>query len=76
MSGRVKKTKPKSKVKAAERDDLLSVILRSATTITTPCSSYKARGLVCRASLSLSSACLEYIRLYESHYNAYRVTVQ
>ena len=72
----MKKTKSKSKIKAAERNDLLSAILRSVTTIITPCSSYKAHGLIYRVLSSSSSACLEYVRLHESHYDAHRVTVQ
>jgi hypothetical protein len=61
MSSRVKKIKPKSKVKAAERDDLLSTILQSASTITTPCSFYKTYSLIYKALPSVSSAYSVYI---------------
>ena len=61
MSSRVKKTKPKSKVKAAERDDLLSAILRSASIMTSPYSFCKTCGLAYKASPSVSSACSAYI---------------
>jgi hypothetical protein len=64
MSSRMKKTKPKSKVKAAERNDLLSAILRSASTMTTSCSFYKTRGLVYKALPSVSSAYSVYIQNY------------
>jgi hypothetical protein len=62
MSSRVKKSKPKSKVKLAERSDLLSAILQSAITMKTSCSFYKACGLAYEASPSVSSAYAEYVR--------------
>ncbi|KAK3896793.1 hypothetical protein C8A05DRAFT_48320 [Staphylotrichum tortipilum] len=76
MSSRVKKTKPLSKVKFAERDNLLSAILRSASVMKSPCASCDASGLVCELSPSVSSACLECVRRHEPHYDAQGVTVQ
>ena len=70
MSGRVKKSKPKSKVKAAERDDLLSTILRSVIAMKTLYSSYKARGLTYEVSSSAFSICYEYVRSHQSFCDA------
>jgi hypothetical protein len=58
----MKKSKPKSKVKLAERSDLLSAILQSAIAMKTSCSFCKARGLGCEALPSVSSAYAEYVR--------------
>ena len=66
MSSRVKKTKPKSKVKAAERAALLSTILRSASIMTTPCSYCKSRGLDCKIALSVSSSYSIYVQNHQS----------
>jgi hypothetical protein len=70
MSGRMKKSKPKSKVKFAERSDLLSAILQSAIAMKTSCSFYKAHGLACEALPLVSSACAEYVRQYEPYCDA------
>ena len=70
MSGYMKKSKPKSKVKAAERDDLLFIILRSVVVMKTPCSSYKARGLACEVSSSAFSTCYECVCSHQSFCDA------
>jgi hypothetical protein len=62
MSSCIKKSKLRSKVKFAERSDLLSAILQSAITMKTSCSFYKAYGLACEVSPLVSSACAEYVR--------------
>ena len=64
MSSRVKKTKPKSKVKAAERAALLSTILRSTSIMTTPCSYCKSYGLDYKIAPSVSSSCSTYVQNY------------
>ncbi|KAK3904168.1 hypothetical protein C8A05DRAFT_32056 [Staphylotrichum tortipilum] len=66
----------KSKVKAAERDDLLSAILQSASTVTSPCSSCKTRGLVCKVSPAVSSACYACVRNHQSFCDAQGISAQ